>query len=126
MAEPVPTFSLANLAAVYADEPEAAAARYAVLASAFAEQFGEQPEFFVRAPGVVCRWSAAARALSVWRRTGELDRRAHRLRGLLGAADGDCTGARSLSCLDPVARLTRPRHRIRCWRCAAQAAALCA
>lgn len=51
MAQPVPTYSLAELAAVYADDPAAASARFGALAAAFTQAFGAPPDFYVRSPG---------------------------------------------------------------------------
>ena len=51
MTQPVPTYALAQLAAVYADDPAAASARFGALAAAFTQAFGAPPDFYVRSPG---------------------------------------------------------------------------
>lgn len=103
---PIPTFS--SLGPVYGDGSplEEAQLRIQALKAKFADLFaGDQPDLFARSPGKTiiyftsqvfnyilnCTDQLMIMMMGldwIFEREGEFDRRAHRLRGVLGAADG--------------------------------------
>ena len=106
---PVPIYS--SLEPVYGEGSplEEAQLRFQTLKAKFVEFFGKEPEVYARSPGKILDpdslslelflignrwwdWSVLMDFLVLVCREGESDRGAHRLRRVLGAADGDKAG----------------------------------